>query len=85
MLWLTTGKDYHEEYVELMSRIKRLVKRSGWNFAFLYLKESLRLIIQALGGSPEFVSPGKGLLVKRDKFGLPTILPGRIRKHLFSN
>lgn len=64
-----------------MSRIKRLVRRSGWNFTFLYLKEAQRLFIRALAGSPDTLPP-KGIRVQRDARGLPMIIPGPIR-HTF--
>jgi hypothetical protein len=56
-----------------------LIKRSGFDFAFLYLKEVMRLLIRALSGNPEPSSPVKGVMVKRDHNGLPTIIPSSLR------
>jgi hypothetical protein len=65
----------------LKTHIVRLVKRSGWNFTFLYLKESQRLLIRALSGSPETVFHS-GICVSRDSHGFPRILPLNIRLFL---
>lgn len=65
-------------------RIARLVKRSGWTFAFLYLKECYRLVMWFLAGTPETKSPGKGLLVRRSPNGLPSILPLNLQSFLLN-
>lgn len=65
----------------LMSRIATLVKRSGFGFTFHYMKEVSRLTIRALSGNPE-PKYLKGVTVKRDHNGLPTIIPSRLRKAL---
>jgi hypothetical protein len=59
-----------------------LIKSSGFNFTFLYLKEVMRLVIRALAGSPEPITPLGGVMVKRDHNGLPTIIPLSLRKLL---
>lgn len=67
------------ESVSLFSfRVESLVKASGFQFAFVYLKECLRLTLKALSGQPEVHGSGK-TYVKRDKDGLPTIIPGDLR------
>lgn len=43
----------------------------------------MRLTIRALAGSPEAISPVKGVMVKRDHRGLPSIIPLSLR-HLLS-
>lgn len=65
----------------LINRIKTLIKRSGFQFTFYYLKEVMRLVIRSLAGNPEpkFL---KGVMVKRDHNGLPTIIPLSLRKAL---
>jgi hypothetical protein len=45
----------------------------------MYLKESLRLTVRHLAGSPETDTFNK-ILVKRDRFGLPTIIPLKLRQ-----
>lgn len=65
-----------------MSRIATLCKRSGFNFTFFYLKEVSRLVIRALSGNPEPLQPRKGVMVKRDHNGLPTIIPLSLRRCL---
>lgn len=81
VIWLTFSQSCGNELKTLMLHIKRLVKRSGWNFTFLYLKESLRLIIRFMSGSPEPIYH-KGIIVSRDYHGLPRILPINLRNLL---
>lgn len=78
LIWLTSATKYSGELKTLMSNIKRLVSKSGWNFTFLYLKETTRLLIRALSGSPEptYLS---GIVVSRDSRGLPRIIPINLR------
>lgn len=66
----------------LTNRIRRLIKKSGFNFTFLYLKEVMRLTIRSLAGNPEPKYLPKGVMVKRDHTGLPTIVPSTLRKIL---
>jgi len=70
----------------LTNRITTLIKRSGFQFTFFYLKEAMRLVIRSLAGNPEPLFL-KGVMVKRDHNGLPTIIPLSLRKALldFSN
>jgi len=49
---------------------------------FQYLKESLRLTIRAISGSPEPNTFSKGVRVSRDSHGLPTIIPLSLRRLL---
>jgi hypothetical protein len=66
--------DFEEDVKLLVVRLKRLEKRSGSNFTFLYLKESVRLIIRNLAGAPEPRFHSKGIYVSRDQFGIPKII-----------
>jgi len=79
VIWITGCADLSKDLVTLLSRIKRLVKRSGWNFTFLYLKESQRLLIRAMSGSPEPKYQKNGIIVQRDSHGLPSIIPLDLR------
>lgn len=61
-----------------MKRIHSLVITNGWAFTFQYLKESLRLCVQSLGGVPD-LNNFNGCLVRRDSHGIPKIIPLRLR------
>lgn len=81
IIWITQ-EEMVEGMFKLGVKIKRLVKRSGWGFTFLYLKECQRLIIKFLAGSPQVISPGVGILVMRDSYGLPSIIPLELRSKI---
>nr|UPW42269.1 MAG: putative RNA dependent RNA polymerase [Inner Mongolia grassland mitovirus 2] len=84
VMWITrTSKYDRESYIILTRRISTLVKRGGFNFTFLYLKEAMRLIIRSLSGNPE-PKCLTAVRVKRDHNGLPTIIPSRLRKYLMN-
>lgn len=72
-----------EAMLMLTDRISTLIRRSGFQFTFFYLKECMRLVIRSLAGNPEpkFL---KGVMVKRDHNGLPTIVPSSLRKLLIN-
>jgi len=72
-----------QAYIILTNRIATLVKRSGFQFTFLYLKEAMRLIIRSLSGNPEPRTLNV-TRVKRDHNGLPTIVPSSLRKLLLN-
>lgn len=83
-MWITRISKYDMgAYIILTNRISTLVKRSGFQFTFLYLKEAMRLIIRSLSGNPE---PNclTAVRVKRDHNGLPTIVPSSLRKLLLN-
>lgn len=63
----------------LNSRIASLVVTNGWSFAFLYLKEALRLTIRALAGQAEPLWENAIPRVRRDLHGYPTIIPLSLR------
>lgn len=76
----------YEEEVKLFSlRLRRLWKKSGSNFTFLYMKESVRLTIRSLAGAPEPRFLAKGVYVSRDPRGLPNILPKKLRDILYQS
>jgi hypothetical protein len=77
---IITKSDSSNSSLKLLnSRIVTLVENSGWTFAFLYLKESVRLTIRALAGQPEPLWDNSIPRVKRDPHGLPTIIPLSLR------
>jgi len=79
---ITGSIDSNSSLKLLNSRIVSLVENSGWSFAFLYLKESIRLTIRSLAGQPEPLWNNSIPRVKRDPHGLPTIIPLNLRKVL---
>jgi len=82
LMWVTGNTEYSQEFEITIARIAHLYKTNGPKYTFQYLKEGLRLIIQSLGGNPSLTVNLLGVRVKRDKLGLPTILPLRIRAAL---
>jgi hypothetical protein len=73
MLWACGDLSLKSSFGLFTDRIMHLWVKSGPNFLFLYLKECLRLITRVLAGYPKELS--RGIAVKLDKHGLPTILP----------
>jgi hypothetical protein len=78
VIWITRTSRRASAFNILTKRIMTLIKRSGFDFAFLYLKEVSRLTIRALSGNPE-PRTVSSVLVKRDHNGLPTIIPSTLR------
>lgn len=72
--WITNTNHLKQHYLLLIERILKLSKNCSFNWAFAYMKEVLRLTTRALAGSPEVNTYGV-IRVKRDRFGLPTIIP----------
>jgi len=79
VIWITGASEFASSLMLLKDRIRTLIKRSGFQFTFLYLKEVYRLVIRFLAGHGEPVTPLGGVMVKRDHIGLPTIIPLRLR------
>jgi len=78
--WITSTTHMRANYNILVERIAKLIKASGFTWTFAYLKEVNRLTTRALAGTPDFTSS----FVGRDKYGLPTIIPGYVREVLRS-
>lgn len=78
IIWITGADDYKKSLTLLVERIKKLWKTSNPNFAHLYLKECMRLVIRSLSGNPE-LKYHSGIMVKVDATGLPTIIPYDLR------
>lgn len=80
--WITRTMHLRPYFNLLLSRIEKLIKASSSTWAFAYMKETLRLTTRALAGTPELISSPDKIRVKRDHYGLPTIIPLPIRNIL---
>jgi len=80
-IWITQTPTYKEDLVLLSERISALVQHNGFNWTFIYLKESFRLVTRYLAGSPDKLCITK-IRVRLDSKGLPVIIPFRIRQEL---
>nr|UJQ92499.1 MAG: putative RNA-dependent RNA polymerase [Mitoviridae sp.] len=79
LVTVTSLGRYRRTLMLLGYRVYQLLKLSGPTMAVQYLKEASRLVIQWLSGNPEPVAKATGVLVRRDKYGLPTIIPHALR------
>jgi len=80
--WMIGNKEIRQDMNLFLRRVEKVILSSSPTWAFAYLKEAYRLTVRALSGHPEINIPYgvKGsLLVRRDKTGLPTILPPKLR------
>jgi len=68
------------EFKELTTRMVTLWKKSGKKFLVLYLKEAVRMVIAFLNHS-QYTLPKGGTEVRKDRRGLPMIVPGKLRVH----
>lgn len=83
-IWLMSASGYSQDVSKLRMNVERLIESNGFNFAFLYLKECLRLTTKYLAGSPETVYTN-GIRVRVSSHGLPVIIPGRLRSLMGTN
>jgi hypothetical protein len=77
--WMTDSKELKPYYMKFTVRVERLMKINSSTWAFAYFKEVLRLVIRALAGTPEIISPNVKIRVKRDHYGLPKMIPFQLR------
>lgn len=84
VIWLFNFQEFSLDTRLLMKRISTLWKKSGSNFTFLYLKECARLLIRSLAGSPELFVTSDGIRVKRDRYGIPKIIPKSFRDRILA-
>lgn len=78
--WMIGNKDIRADLNLFLRRVEKVILSSSSTWAFAYLKEAYRITVCALSGRPEAMPYGSNsLLVRRDKHGLPTILPIRLR------
>jgi hypothetical protein len=79
--WIIANKALLPHFTEFLRRVERMILTNSSTYTFKYLKECLRLTVRALAGSPEALPqmiPGE-IRVRRDKVGIPTILPLQLR------
>lgn len=83
--WIISNKSLRPYFYDFLRRVERLIVNNSNNYAFAYLKECLRLSVRALSGNPELNPQYSGVIrVRRDSFGIPTILPLSMRLVLHS-
>lgn len=82
VIWVAHARSHRASILLLGKRIYSLVRTNGFQFSFQYLKESLRLTIRAIAGSPEPKGPFLVIRVSRDTSGFPTIIPLFLRRSL---
>ena len=80
-IWITQTPAYKEDLTLLSERIIKLITHNGFNWSFIYLKESMRLVVRYLAGTPDKLSITK-VRVRVDSKGLPVIIPFPIRQQL---
>jgi hypothetical protein len=79
--WIIGNKALLPHFTEFLRRVERMILINSSTYTFKYLKECLRLSVRALAGSPELIprySEGE-IRVRRDSYGIPTILPVTLR------
>jgi hypothetical protein len=81
-IWATREKRFHQDYKLFIKRVTELINKNGFNFAFKYLKECLRLVTLYLAGNPQTTKAQKAIGVRVNQYGLPVIIPPSIRKEL---
>jgi hypothetical protein len=81
VIWIAQNPLYKEDLTLLAGRISTLVKNNGFNWTFIYLKESLRITVRYLAGTPDKLCTTK-VRVRIDRLGLPVIIPFPLRQLL---
>nr|UJQ92510.1 MAG: putative RNA-dependent RNA polymerase [Mitoviridae sp.] len=79
--WIIGNKALYAHFHHFLLRVEQMLIRNGSTYTFKYMKECLRLAVRALAGSPEVATnynPGD-IRVRRDSYGIPTILPLSLR------
>lgn len=84
LMWVTDCRTSLKEYYILIDRISRLVSNNKWKFSFDYMKKVFTMVVRYFAGEPFIKVPEhyKGILVKADRLGLPTIIPVNLRKQI---
>lgn len=72
---------FTSEYKTLTTRMVTLWRKSGKKFLVLYLKETVRMVIAFLNHS-QYTLPKGGTEARKDRRGLPLIVPGVLRHHI---
>jgi hypothetical protein len=82
LLVLLCGLTSHmTEFKTLTTRMVTLWRASGKKFLVAYLKETVRMVIAFLNHSL-YTLPKGGTEARKDRRGLPTIVPGKLRHHI---
>lgn len=76
LLWLFSDRAAKPFLFQLALSIRSISRRNGSLFMVLYLKECHRLVMKALGGTPEECKTFPRVATRR---GLPLIIPGALR------
>lgn len=79
VVWMTSSKALKPYYKKFLARVEKIMKINSSTWAFAYFKEVLRLTIRALAGTPEIISPSNSIRVKRDRYGVPKVIPHQLR------
>jgi len=83
VIWVSRMSILKDELSILRVRVYNLIKKSGFQFTFKYLKAVLHLTIRFLSGRPIFIYAPKGSpYIRIDSNGLPKILPLKLRRFL---
>jgi hypothetical protein len=82
LLWSLGLNSFKREFNQMLMSIKKLVSNCGYSFTFSYLKEVMRIVTRILAKAE--VEKSTKIFVKVDKFGLPCIIPYRLRDALYN-
>jgi hypothetical protein len=83
VIWVSRLSILKDSLSILQVRITNLIKKSGFQFTFKYLKATLHLVVRFLSGRPIYVYAPKGTpYISIDADGLPKLLPLSIRLFL---
>jgi hypothetical protein len=83
VIWVSRMSILKDELSILQKRLTTLIKKSGFQFTFKYMKTVLHLVVRFLSGRPLLVYAPKGMpYISIDSYGLPKILPLQLRHFL---
>jgi len=85
VVWIADLKAFKDDLNTFRTRISRLVRKSGFQFTFMYMKLVLHFTVSSLSGRPMLISDQKGPYISLDGRGLPSIIPLKIREYLCSD
>nr|UNG44314.1 RNA-dependent RNA polymerase [Fusarium asiaticum mitovirus 3] len=83
IIWVSRLPILKDSLSILQKKMTNMIKLSGFQFTFKYLKVTLHLVIRFLSGRPIFVYAPKGMpYISIDSDGLPRFLPLELRTFL---
>jgi hypothetical protein len=83
ILWLFNCRELRPHFIQFLGRVERMIQHNGSTFTFKYLKECMRVIVRCLAGTPHLRGQNvSSNFMRLDHFGLPTILPLKLREHI---